>query len=129
MDRIKFNMDSDAMASEPIKLLKPCVFICSPYAGDIVGNVGKAIRFMRFAVAKGSIPFAPHLLYTKVLDEDDPSEREMGIQFGLTWLRKCDELWVFGRQISMGMEREIAKASKLGIPIRYFNDVCEEVFE
>lgn len=84
---------------------------------------------MRFAVVKGVIPIAPHLLYPQVLDEDDPSDRELGLFFGIVWLGKCDELWVFGRHLSNGMAREIAKAKNRGITIRRFNDVCEEEFE
>ena len=114
---------------ERARARKPCVFICSPFAGDVVGNTMRAKRYMRFAVVKGAIPFAPHLLYPQVLDEDDPSERELGLFFGMVWLGKCDELWVFGRHRSVGMEREIAKAKKRGIPVRRFSDVCEEVFE
>ena len=91
---------------EKARAWKPCVFICSPFAGDIETNTMRAIRYTRFAVASGAIPFAPHLLYPQVL-----------------------ELWVFGRHISAGMSREIAKAKKRGIPIRRFNDKCEEEFE
>lgn len=114
---------------EKAKVWKPCVFICSPFASDIAGNVMRTIRYMRFAVVKGVIPFAPHLLYPQVLDEDDPSSRELGLFFGMVWLGKCDELWVFGRHLSNGMAREIAKAKNRGIPIRRFNDFCEEEFE
>jgi hypothetical protein len=124
---------ADALAAvareEKAKAWKPCVFICSPFAGDIEGNTLRAIRYMHFAVTSGAIPFAPHLLYPQVLDESDPSERELGLFFGMVWLGKCDELWVFGSHISNGMSREIAKAKKRGIPIRRFNDVCEEEFE
>lgn len=124
---------ADALASvtrdEKIKVWKPCVFICSPFAGDIAGNTMRTIRYMRFAVVKGVIPIAPHLLYPQVLDEDDPSDRELGLFFGIVWLGKCDELWVFGRHLSNGMAREIAKAKNRGITIRRFNDVCEEEFE
>jgi hypothetical protein len=107
---------------------KSCIFICSPFAGDVKGNTIRAIRYMRFAIACGAIPFAPHLLYPQVLDETDPSERELGLYFGMTWLGKCDELWVFGREISSGMSREISKAKIRSIPIRYFNDQCEEEY-
>lgn len=123
---------ADALAAvereEKAKARKPCVFICSPFAGDIEGNTRRALRYMRFAVVRGAIPFAPHMLYLQVLDEADPSERELGLFFGMVWLGKCDELWVFGRHISNGMAREIAKAKKRGIPVKRFNDVCEEEF-
>ncbi|MBS4007132.1 MAG: DUF4406 domain-containing protein [Clostridium sp.] len=106
---------------------KPCVFICSPFAGDIDRNTLNARRYLKFAIDKGVIPFAPHLLYPPVLDEHDPAQRELGLYFGMVWLGKCDELWVFGSYISSGMGAEIARARKRRIPIRYFTENCEEV--
>lgn len=108
---------------------KPCVFICSPFAGDIAENTRKARRYMRFAIKSGVTPFAPHLLYPQELDESDLAQRELGLYFGLVWLTKCSELWVFGSYISAGMEREITNANKRYIPIRWFNERCEEVSE
>ena len=106
---------------------KPCVFICSPFAGDVELNTKKAVEYTKFAVEQGVIPFAPHLLYPQVLDDSNHEERELGIFFGMVWLSKCEEIWVFGDTISSGMEREIARAEKRGLIIRYFNDKCEEV--
>ena len=51
---------------------RPRVFICSPYAGDVSANCEKARRYLRFAIDRGTIPFAPHLLYPQVLDDSDP---------------------------------------------------------
>lgn len=117
------------VAQEKRSRRKPCVFICSPFAGDIAENTRKARRYMRFAIKNGVTPFAPHLLYPQVLDESDQAQRELGLYFGLVWLTKCSELWVFGSCISAGMEREIANANKRCIPIRWFNDKYEEVSE
>lgn len=58
------------------------------------------------------------------MDDDDREQRELGMFFALVLLGKCDELWVFG-QPSEGMSREIAKAKKRGIPIKYYNPKCE----
>jgi len=108
---------------------KPCVFICSPFAGDTRRNLENARRYLKFAVDIGAIPFAPHLLYPQVLDDLDPRERELGLGFGMVWLGKCDELWVFGRRVSGGMSAEIAGARKTNIPVRYFTESCEEVHD
>lgn len=105
---------------------KPLVFICSPFAGNISQNTQNAKRYMRFAVDAGVIPFAPHLLYPQVLDDDNPKQREIGLLFGMAWLGKCDELWVFGRFISPGMTAEIDTAKQCHITIRYFTENCEE---
>jgi hypothetical protein len=110
-----------------VKPYRPLIFVCSPLAGDVERNTENARRYSRFAVDKGAIPIAPHLLYPQFLDDGNPTERELGLFFGLVLLGKCDELWAFGVSASDGMRTEIAKAKKRGIPIRYFNDKCEEV--
>lgn len=112
---------------ERAKGVKPCVFICSPYAGDISKNTQNARQFMKYAVQKGVVPFAPHLLYPLILNEKDPNQRKLGLSFGLIWLTMCDEMWVFGENISAGMQTEIDKARACHIPIRHFTENCEEV--
>lgn len=105
----------------------PLVYVASPFAGDMERNITKAQGYCRFAVSKGCIPLAPHLHYPQFMDDGDKGQRDLGIRFALILLGKCDELWVFGERISEGMAREIAKAKRRGMPIRYFNHKCEEV--
>ena len=106
---------------------RPLVYICSPYAGDVLNNERKARRYCQFAVRKRAIPLASHLLYPQILNDDDPGDRQLGLFFGTVLLGKCDECWVFGATVSSGMATEIAKAKKRGIPIRYFTEDMEEV--
>lgn len=110
-----------------LRAFRPIVYICSPYSGDVVGNVAAARRYCRFAVDKGFIPIAPHLLYPQFLNDDDPSERELGLFFGNALLSKCAEVWVFGSRISSGMEAEIKRAKWKGYHLRYFTEECQEV--
>jgi hypothetical protein len=107
------------------KPYRPLVYIASPFAGDTEFNISKARGYCRFAVSKGSIPLAPHLLYPQFMDDSDKEERELGLFSALVLLGKCDELWVFGERISTGMAAEIAKAKKRGMPIKYYNHKCE----
>ena len=109
------------------RTFRPIVFICSPFAGDIENNVKAARRYCRFAIATGFIPFAPHLLFPQFLDDSDPKERELGLFFGVALMSKCAEVWVFGETISAGMAKEIEKAEKRGMRIRWFNSKYEEV--
>ena len=106
---------------------KKVVFICSPYAGDVVGNTRRAKRYARFATTKNTVPVIPHLMYPQFLDEDDPDERLLGLDMGLVLLEKCSEVWVFGDLVSAGMKVEIEKARKRNIPIRHFSIDCREV--
>jgi len=106
---------------------RPLVFICSPFAGDVAGNIERVRRFCRFAVRQGTIPVAPHLHYPQFMDDNDKEQRELGLFFGTVWLRKCDALWFFGDRISAGMKREIQAARRHGLQIKQFNDNLEEV--
>ena len=106
---------------------RPLVYIASPFAGDTEYNLSRARGYCRFAVSKGCIPIAPHLHFPQFLDDGDSEQRELGLFFALILLAKCEELWAFGERISEGMSREIAKAKKRGLPVRYFSSRCEEV--
>lgn len=109
-----------------LRAFRPIVYICSPYAGDVETNVQKARRYCRFAVDKGYIPIAPHLLFTQFLNDDNPKERQLGIFFGNAVMSKCSEVWVFGDRISDGMEAEIKRAKRKNYRLRYFNEDLEE---
>ena len=106
---------------------RPLVYIASPFAGDTEYNLSRARGYCRFAVSKGCIPIAPHLHFPQFLDDGDNEQRELGLFFALILLGKCEELWAFGERISEGMSREIAKAKKRGLPVRYFSSRCDEV--
>ena len=106
---------------------RPLVFICSPYAGDTARNTIAARQFCKFAVDKGALPFAPHLLFPQFLNDSDHYEREIGMVMGLAMLTKCAEVWVFGENHTPGMLREIKKAKLKHIPIRHFDTACREV--
>lgn len=101
---------------------RPKVYIVSRYAGDVDNNVKAAIRYCRFAIDKKKMPIAAHLLYPQIVDDNNPTEREIGTMYGLALLAMCDEVWCFGKTLSAGMEQEIKEAKHLGKPIKYFDE-------
>ena len=109
-----------------LRTFRPIVYICSPYAGDIETNVFAARRYSRFAVEKGYIPIAPHLLFPQFLNDSDPNERELGLFLGNAIMSKCSEIWVFGSKISNGMAAEINRARWKNYRLRYFTEELEE---
>ena len=107
---------------------KPLVSICAPYAGDVERNTERARLYSRFVVLeRNAIAFAPQLLLPLYLSDDDPEERELALFMDIVFLGKCNELWVFGDNITNGMQREIEKAKSRRMPIRYFTEDMEEV--
>ena len=93
------------------------VYICAPLGGDIQGNLEKAKRYTEYALKCGTAPVVPHF-YALCLNDDIPSEREIGLSAGMSLLWFCDELWIFGDEITSGMESEIRFCKNLNIPTR-----------
>lgn len=98
------------------------VILESPYAGDVARNIEYARRCVRDSLARGEAPIASHLLYTQpgILNDDDPAERQWGIDAGLAWRRVAEASVVYtDLGISRGMEYGIAAAEAAGIPVEY----------
>ena len=100
------------------------VFICSQYAGNVEHNIETALALCGIAVGAGCAPFAPHLLYTRFLDDNDPAQRDLGISLGLRFMEACEEVWVYTADgISDGMRREMEHAQALGNPVLELREV------
>lgn len=98
----------------------PMVYVCSPFSGDVAGNIANARKYSRYAVEQGYIPIAPHLLFPQFLNDNDLTERELGLHFGNVLMSHCSEVWVFGEIISAGMDAEIRRAKRKNYRLRYF---------
>jgi hypothetical protein len=98
------------------------VVLESPYAGDVKANVEYARQCVRDSLSRGEAPIASHLLYTQpgVLKDDEPKERQWGIDAGVVWQSVADAAVVYtDRGLSVGMLYGIAAAEKAGIPVEY----------
>ena len=107
----------------------PKVYICSPFSGDTERNTERAIRYARFAFTQGKCPVAPHIYFTRFMDDGDPEQRALGLSFALEWLARCEEIWAFGEKFSAGMLYELEAADRKEIPVRYFDMRCQEIKE
>ena len=99
----------------------PLVYICSPFSGDVKNNIDKARKYSRYALDKGNIPIAPHLLFPQFMC--DKTERKLAMHFNYVLLGKCKEVWVFGNHISPGMSDEINIAMKRNMIIKHIKEV------
>jgi hypothetical protein len=97
-------------------------YICSPLRGAIEENINKVHQYCEYAASCDVIPLAPHTIFTAYLDDNIPEQRMQGLKMGLELLKRCDEIWVCGDEISQGMQGEIELATKLNIPTVYVLD-------
>lgn len=97
------------------------VILESPYAGDIEANVAYARACVRDSLSRGEAPIASHLLYTQpgILRDDDPEERQWGIDAGLAWGAVATATVVYtDKGISRGMAYGIEAANRAGRAIK-----------
>lgn len=100
------------------------VFICSRYKATatktVDDNILRARDLCLQATKQNMAPFAPHLLYTQILNDNMPEARTIGMNCGLAFLKSCNLMWVDSQNgISEGMAIEIEMAKKLEIPIMH----------
>ncbi len=102
----------------------PLVAIESPLSGDFITNTVYARMALRDSVVRGEAPLASHLLYTQVLDDTDPADRQLGMAAGLAWNCHAELVAVYtGLGISAGMQAGIDLATVRDIPI-VFRDLA-----
>lgn len=98
------------------------VIIESPYAGDVARNIEYARQCLRDSLARGEAPIASHLLYTQpgVLRDEDPGERQWGINAGLAWGPVAEATVVYDDLgVSKGMAYGIGRAIEDGRRVEY----------
>lgn len=106
------------------------VYICAPLGGNIEKNIECAKRYTEYALKCETAPVVSHF-YALCLNDDIPAERETGIRAGMCLLRCCDEMWVFGDEITDGMRGEMELCENLGIKIREIDneELCKMIGE
>ena len=107
------------------------VIIESPFAGSSPAgsgaarkeqerNVAYARAAMKDCLDRGEAPFASHLLYPQVYDDDDPKQRRAGIEAGLRWGKHAELTVVYDDLgVSRGMKIGIDRAIYDGRPVVY----------
>jgi len=116
-------------------LLRPQVQIESPFGAPtregIITNVAYALIAMHDSLWRGEAPFASHLLYTQMFNDNDADERRIGIEAGLVIAKHAQVTALYeDLGISTGMRMGMEHAEKVGRPIdhrRLYDASCSLV--
>jgi len=98
------------------------VIIESPFAGDVEKNVKYAQKAMLHSIRLGESPLAFHLLYTQVLDDTKPTQRNKGIRRSFKWHLQADIIAIYsdlGVTPGMRLAIEFALKHKIKMQKRY----------
>lgn len=106
------------------KPLRPIVVIESPFAGNTeherLAYRLYAKRALLHSIVVGESPFASHMLYTQVLDDDKPEDRALGISAGLSFYDVAKICAVYSDYgISGGMHEGIKAARASGVLVDF----------
>lgn len=99
--------------------LMPFVYVCSKYRAksneERLQNIELAKHACERVICEGAIPIAPHLYFTRFLDDNNECEREFGMSAGKKLMGICSSFFVLtvDEETSEGMDEEI----------RYMTDV------
>ncbi len=93
------------------------VYICAPLGGNVEENLKAVKLYTEYALKCGTAPVVPHF-YALCLDDNIEKEREIGMAAGLSLLWFCDEMWIFGDEVSQGMQAEIRFCQNLNIRMK-----------
>ena len=97
------------------------VYICAPLGGNVEDNLQRVKKYTEYALKCGTAPVVPHF-YALCLNDNIPKEREIGMAAGLSLLWFCDEMWIFGDEVSEGMRGEIQFCKNLNIRMKNISD-------
>ena len=96
---------------------KKRVYVSGPISGgNQFGNVSKGVIAGQAIWDMGGIPFVPHLSALGSIAAPDQMSYEDWMEFDFAWLDACDALFRIPG-VSPGADREVAYATKLGVPV------------
>jgi len=98
------------------------VIIESPFKGDVEINKAYARAAMRDSLLRGEAPYASHLIYTQpgVFNDNDPVERQRGIDAGIAWGAVADAVAVYtDLGMSEGMKYGVKKHKEAGRTVEF----------
>ena len=107
------------------------IYVCTPYRAstseELAENIRLAKRVCKRVLSENDVPYAPHLFFPGFLDEDNPNERMNGIEMGLELMDACDEVYLFGFNITEGMKFELDHARAKRIPVCLYDENMSRV--
>ena len=100
------------------------IYMCSPlsssYQKTVELNQSQARDLCGMFIHLGLLPIAPHIYFTQFLNDNDETQRLIGIKMGIELLKECDIMYVYDTdKISNGMKEEINFVQEKDIPIIY----------
>ena len=117
---------TEERASYTTGCIPKVVFIAHPFSGDLEGNIEKCRKLCRQIVLQfpDVVPIATILLFPQFINENNPSERFLGLDLSRQVEYRCDEVWFApGWKQSKGCINELKEAACRQMTVRFMHHV------
>lgn len=97
--------------------MKKKVYICASMDGDLASVLERVKAYVNYALKCGVAPVAPHF-YLQAILPDTEANAEIIRSAARSLLWYCDEMWVFGDEITETMASDQQFCKEFHIPIK-----------
>ena len=101
--------------------VKRKVYVSAPLGEDWDEDIENAAKYYEFTLQSECVPVGPHA-YATMFGLNEASEIKRLRQAGMSLIWFCDEIWVFGEQITESMQEEISFGRNMKIRMRKIRD-------
>ena len=101
--------------------VKRKVYVSAPLGEDWDEDIENAAKYYEFTLQSECVPVGPHA-YATMFGVNEASEIKRLRQAGMSLIWFCDEIWVFGEQITESMQEEISFGRNMKIRMRKIRD-------
>ena len=101
--------------------VKRKIYVCAPLGEDWDDDIENAAKYYEFTLQSECVPVGPHA-YATMFGVNEASEIKRLRQAGMSLIWFCDEIWVFGEQITESMQEEISFGRNMKIRMRKIRD-------
>lgn len=101
--------------------VKRKIYVSAPLGKDWDEDIENAAKYYEFTLQSECVPVGPHA-YATMFGVNEASEIKRLRQAGMSLIWFCDEIWVFGDQITESMQEEISFGRNMKIRMRKIRD-------
>ena len=101
--------------------VKRKIYVSAPLGKDWDEDIENAAKYYEFTLQSECVPVGPHA-YATMFGVNEASEIKCLRQAGMSLIWFCDEIWVFGEQITESMQEEISFGRNMKIRMRKIRD-------
>ena len=99
------------------EILKKKVYICASMDGDLETVLKQVKEYVSYALKCGVVPVAPHFYLQVMLPNTEANAEILRSAFrSLLWY--CEEMWVFGNEVTEAMASDQQFCKEFHIPMK-----------